>query len=80
MPEPLTSFALPGLDPGSRLRVLIGDGTDRPAHRLPRRVVLLEVASVEQGKGWYDSEEYRGPKALRFKTARTSIVLVEGVS
>ena len=46
----------------------------------PRRVVLLEFPSVEQARRWYDSEEYREPKALRFKTARTNLVLVEGVS
>ena len=46
----------------------------------PSRVVVLEFSSVEQAKRWYDSEEYRGPKALRFKTARSNLVLVEGVS
>ena len=46
----------------------------------PQRVVLLEFPSVEQAKRWYDSEEYRGLKALRFKTARTDLILVEGVS
>ena len=46
----------------------------------PGRVVLLEFPSAEQAKRWYDSEEYRGPKTLRFKTARTNLVLVEGVS
>jgi uncharacterized protein (DUF1330 family) len=46
----------------------------------PRRVIVLEFPSVEQAKRWYDCEEYRGPKALRFKTARTNLVLVEGVS
>jgi uncharacterized protein (DUF1330 family) len=46
----------------------------------PRRVIVLEFPSVEQAKRWYDCEEYRGPKALRFKTARTNLVLVDGVS
>ena len=46
----------------------------------PTRLVLLEFPSMEQAKRWYDSEEYRGLKALRFKTARTNILLVEGVS
>lgn len=44
----------------------------------PKRVVLLEFPSVEQAKKWYDSEEYRGPKALRFKSAKTNLILVEG--
>ena len=46
----------------------------------PTRVVLLEFPSLEQAKRWYDSEEYREPKALRFKTAKTDVILVEGVS
>ena len=46
----------------------------------PRRVIVLEFPSVEQAKRWYDCEEYKGPKALRFKTARTNLILVEGVS
>lgn len=46
----------------------------------PRRVVVLEFPSLEQARRWYDSEEYRGPKALRLKTARTNVVLVEGAS
>jgi uncharacterized protein (DUF1330 family) len=45
----------------------------------PKRVVVLEFPSLEQAKRWYNSEEYRGPKALRFKTARSKMILVEGV-
>lgn len=45
----------------------------------PKRVVVLEFPSVEQAKRWYDSEEYRGPKALRFKGSKANLVLVEGV-
>ena len=45
----------------------------------PKRVVVLEFPSVERARQWYDSEEYRGPKALRFKSAKTNLILVEGV-
>jgi uncharacterized protein (DUF1330 family) len=44
----------------------------------PGRVVVLEFPSLEQAKRWYDSEEYRDPKALRFKTAKAKMILVEG--
>lgn len=44
----------------------------------PGRIVVLEFPSVEQARRWYDSEEYRDPKALRIKTARTNLILVEG--
>lgn len=45
----------------------------------PKRVVVLEFPSLEQAKRWYRSEEYRGPLALRLKTAQTDLILVEGV-
>jgi uncharacterized protein (DUF1330 family) len=44
----------------------------------PKRLVVIEFPSIEQAKKWYDSEEYRGPKALRFKSATTNLLLVEG--
>lgn len=44
----------------------------------PKRVVILEFPTVEQAKRWYDSEEYRAPKALRFRTAKANLILVEG--
>jgi uncharacterized protein (DUF1330 family) len=46
----------------------------------PTRLVVIEFPSMEQAKRWYDSEEYRGPKALRMKAGRTNLVMVEGVS
>ncbi len=44
-----------------------------------KRVVLVEFPTVERAKQWWDSEEYRGPKALRRRTANASIILVEGM-
>lgn len=46
----------------------------------PKRVVVLEFPSLEQARRWYDSEEYRAPKALRLRTSRANIVLVEGAA
>ena len=45
----------------------------------PTRLVVLEFPSMDQARRWYDSEEYRGPKALRMKCAMTEVVLVEGL-
>ncbi len=45
----------------------------------PKRLAIVEFPSLEQAKRWYNSEEYRGPKELRFKTAKTNLILVEGV-
>jgi uncharacterized protein (DUF1330 family) len=46
----------------------------------PNRLVILEFPSMEQARRWYDSEEYREPKALRIKSGRTNLVMVEGVA
>ena len=45
----------------------------------PNRLVLLEFPTMEAARRWYDSEEYREPKALRIKAGRTNLVMVEGV-
>jgi uncharacterized protein (DUF1330 family) len=46
----------------------------------PNRVVVLEFPSLEQAKRWYDSEEYREPKAMRLRAGRANMIMVEGVS
>ena len=58
---------------GGELEVLEGDWT-------PTRLVVLEFPSMEEARRWYDSEEYRQPKAMRIKAGRTNLVFVEGVS
>ena len=45
----------------------------------PTRVVVLEFPTMAAARRWYDSEEYRSPKALRLRSARTHLVFVEGV-
>ena len=45
----------------------------------PKRVVITEFPSLEQARRWYNSEAYREPKVLRFKTATSKVMLVEGV-
>jgi uncharacterized protein (DUF1330 family) len=57
---------------GGALQVMEGDWR-------PKRLVVLEFPSVEQARRWYDSEEYREPKALRMRTSRSSVVIVEGL-
>jgi uncharacterized protein (DUF1330 family) len=44
----------------------------------PKRLVVLEFDSPEQARAWYESEEYREPKALRQQHSTGSLVLVEG--
>jgi uncharacterized protein (DUF1330 family) len=46
----------------------------------PNRVVVLEFPSLEQARRWYDSEEYREPKAMRLRAGRANLIMVEGVA
>ncbi len=57
---------------GGRLEVVEGSWR-------PKRVVVTEFPSLEQAKRWYDSEEYRALKALRLRTSKGNVILVEGV-
>jgi uncharacterized protein (DUF1330 family) len=57
---------------GGQIQTLEGDWK-------PKRIVVTEFPSIEQARRWYDSEEYRPLKALRSRSARGSVVLVDGV-
>lgn len=46
----------------------------------PQRVVVLEFPSVARAKQWWASTEYSAAKALRQRTAKTKMVVVEGVA
>jgi uncharacterized protein (DUF1330 family) len=45
----------------------------------PKRIVVLQFESVERAKAWLNSEEYREPRKMRHRTARTNMILVEGL-
>jgi uncharacterized protein (DUF1330 family) len=44
----------------------------------PRRLVVLEFASMDQARKWYASPEYARALPLRQKAARSKVLLVEG--
>ncbi len=44
----------------------------------PRRVVVVEFPTFEKAREWWESEEYRGPRALRQSASVTDMILVEG--
>ncbi len=64
---------------GGRYLVRGGASTKLEGQWEPKRLVVLEFPTMEQAKRWYESPDYRELKALRFKTAKTNLVLVEGV-
>ncbi len=45
----------------------------------PERFVIIEFPSVAQAKAWWNSPEYAHAKAIRQESARTQLILVEGV-
>jgi uncharacterized protein (DUF1330 family) len=45
----------------------------------PRRVVILEFDDVARARSWLDSPEYREARALRHASARTQMIVVEGL-
>lgn len=45
----------------------------------PNRLVIIRFDSVARAKEWYYSDDYKGPMALRHKSATTNLVIVEGV-
>ncbi len=45
----------------------------------PKRLVILEFPTLEQAKKWLNSPEYRAARELRHQTAKTQMVVIEGV-
>lgn len=44
----------------------------------PQRMVVLQFPSVARARQWWASAEYSAAKALRQRTARTRMIVVEG--
>ena len=57
---------------GGKVETLEGDWS-------PERLVILQFDSAEQARAWWASEEYAEAKALRQASAKTQLIVVEGV-
>ncbi len=57
---------------GGAIDVLEGDWK-------PKRLVVLEFETAVRARAWWESEAYRGPKAMRQRSAQTKMILVEGL-
>jgi uncharacterized protein (DUF1330 family) len=71
-PASITAYGGRFVVRGGRTETLEGDWS-------PGRVVVLEFESLERAKAWWSSPEYAPAKALRHKSARTRMIVVEGV-
>ena len=47
--------------------------------RSPNRTVIIEFPSIEQARAWHDSDEYAPAKDMRFRSANSQVIIVEGV-
>lgn len=46
----------------------------------PQRLVILEFPTLQQAKAWIDSDDYAPAKRLRQKSARSKLIVVDGIS
>ena len=44
----------------------------------PKRLVVIQFPSVDAAKKWWASSEYRDAKALRQRSAKAEMIVVEG--
>ena len=45
----------------------------------PKRIVVLEFPSAEKAQEWLNCEEYSEPRKMRHRTAKTNMILVDGI-
>jgi len=45
----------------------------------PKRIVVLEFDNMERAKAWLNSPEYIEPRKQRYRTAKTRMILAEGL-
>jgi uncharacterized protein (DUF1330 family) len=57
---------------GGRVDVLEGESP-------PNRIIVIEFATFDQAKRWYDSPEYQAALKGRLRTADSKVLIVEGV-
>lgn len=57
---------------GGAIDVLEGDWN-------PQRLVILEFPSAEQARAWWNAPEYAEPRAMRQRTTRSKLLVLEGL-
>jgi uncharacterized protein (DUF1330 family) len=63
---------------GGRIIVRGGDPEGIEGDWRPRRIIVIEFPDRAMFRAWYDSPEYAGLKDMRFASARTDAVVVDG--
>ncbi|MGQ0543809.1 MAG: DUF1330 domain-containing protein [Betaproteobacteria bacterium] len=75
--KPLASAAIEKY--GARSLVRGGDVETAEGDWKPKRFVILEFASIEQLRTFYDSPEYVKARAIRQKASKSNLIFVKGV-
>ena len=70
--ESITAFGGRYLARGGRTEVLEGPW-------IPSRLVIIEFPSMDKLKAWYASSEYAPALALRLRSAKSKLVMVDGL-
>jgi len=70
-PATIAAFGGRYLARGGEVNILAGDWQ-------PCRLIIVEFASMENFRCWWQSPEYRAIARLREESARTNAVLIEG--
>ncbi|MDE2363704.1 MAG: DUF1330 domain-containing protein [Hyphomicrobiales bacterium] len=70
-PPTVAQFGGRFLARGGRTETVEGDWS-------PKRLVILEFPDMERALAWVNSAEYAPARALRQKSSRSSIIVVEG--
>jgi uncharacterized protein (DUF1330 family) len=72
VPATIAAFGGRYLARGGQTEVLEGPWS-------PKRLVILEFPSFERYRAWWTSPQYAPLRALRERTARSSLVVTEGL-
>ncbi len=64
---------------GGRYLVRGGATETKEGDWSPNRLIVLEFPSLARAREWFDSAEYRPLIALRQRSARTKIVIADGM-
>ena len=64
---------------GCKFVVRGGNVETLEGHLDTQRLVIIEFENAERAKQWWASEDYREAKQLRQRTAKTQLIVVEGV-
>ena len=64
---------------GGRFIVRGGESETLEGDWQPQRLVVLEFPSRAAAKAWWSSQEYAAPKALRQRSARSQLLIIDGV-